>query len=702
MVPRAASLFFAWLVTVCLAVELVQGSCGGWIGFDADLLGTTMKNVGVPAGTDNHTADLFCCNACANHTACEFWVRDLTSHICSLRRDFRRFGRGAPRRGNFLDFSCRVEVDPARVTHRLNPHMFGCHSDAGYAHEARGLFAEMLYPSAFEPVPDGPVVRDPGYGCAWSGAEGDLAGDTFQILSVKGETDEARDAMCCAACDCSAGCEAWSRRVAWGDGVKYGWRCELRQNLFQPPQRNRSGVRSNLKSASKGKCGFSNSWFTRGKARLVVGGPASGLMFAPSQALPPQPAWDLFPGHACGGRTRFEFRKGVPSFEACQARCANRSECAQFEWAQQDKWCALFNAGNTSDPRGGGQPYSCGCKGLCPTTDGPAPTAFSLQLSGPGDSGSNRGFGNEGLHLQAGKAYEGFFILNSSASAKLQVALETVDGAVLASADVDYEGGPWARIQFSLTPKAGAECVGIDHVTAVAENIACPLNGTYNATADMSDRTAHICVRCGGQFRVTLLSAGAAVQVGFASLMPGAWGRFKGLPVRADAAAMLQEMGISLLRFGGTYVSSSSGMEWKRWRGARWLRPPSIASMIGAGSWHHGRLSGWGIFEMADFCQALGAVCVIDLHIDSEKNSLKFPPAYFADLVEYMHGDEHTEWGRLRIADGHPTPYNVTIFELGRCVCGVYVCVVCVRARVFFQHHSSQQPPTHHHRQRAI
>ena len=60
---------------------------------------------------------------------------------------------------------------------------------------------------------------------------------------------------------------------------------------------------------------------------------------------------------------------------------------------------------------------------------------------------------------------------------------------------------------FSLTPKDGAECVGIDHATAVAENIGCPLNSTYNATADMSDRTAHICVRCGGQFRVTLLSA---------------------------------------------------------------------------------------------------------------------------------------------------------------------------------------------------
>ena len=103
----------------------------------------------------------------------------------------------------------------------------------------------------------------------------------------------------------------------------------------------------------------------------------------------------------------------------------------------------------------------------------------------------------------------------------------------------------------------------------------------------------------------------------------------------------------------------------QRWRGPRWLRPVSIASGAAAGSWNHGHLSGWGLFEMADFCDALGAVCVIDVHIDSVKNSTKFPPEYFADLVEYMHGDSSTEWGRVRIADGHPKPYNVTHFELG-------------------------------------
>ena len=35
----------------------------------------------------------------------------------------------------------------------------------------------------------------------------------------------------------------------------------------------------------------------------------------------------------------------------------------------------------------------------------------------------------------------------------------------------------------------------------------------------------------------------------------------------------------------------------------------------------------------------------------------------YGDLVEYCKGDGTTAWGKKRIADGHPAPYNVTHFE---------------------------------------
>ena len=40
-------------------------------------------------------------------------------------------------------------------------------------------------------------------------------------------------------------------------------------------------------------------------------------------------------------------------------------------------------------------------------------------------------------------------------------------------------------------------------------------------------------------------------------------------------------------------------------------------------------------------------------------------PEDWADLVEYCHGNASTAWGRQRIADGHPAPYDLTVFELG-------------------------------------
>ena len=41
------------------------------------------------------------------------------------------------------------------------------------------------------------------------------------------------------------------------------------------------------------------------------------------------------------------------------------------------------------------------------------------------------------------------------------------------------------------------------------------------------------------------------------------------------------------------------------------------------------------------------------------------------DLIDYCHdADGTTEWGKRRIALGHPEPYNVTFFELGNGECG--------------------------------
>eukprot|EP00664_Eupelagonemidae_sp_cell27_P004424 gene4424-9407_t len=130
--------------------------------------------------------------------------------------------------------------------------------------------------------------------------------------------------------------------------------------------------------------------------------------------------------------------------------------------------------------------------------------------------------------------------------------------------------------------------------------------------------------------------------------MPGAWGRYKGLPVRADSVATLQQMGIKLIRQGGSFEKNRF-LPWKKWRGPIVDRVSEVY-----GNWGHGLVSGWGSFEFIDMCNAMGIEPVMD--------TTNVDPQDFADLVEYCWAGKDTTWGALRIADGHPDPYRVKYF----------------------------------------
>ena len=40
-------------------------------------------------------------------------------------------------------------------------------------------------------------------------------------------------------------------------------------------------------------------------------------------------------------------------------------------------------------------------------------------------------------------------------------------------------------------------------------------------------------------------------------------------------------------------------------------------------------------------------------------------PSDMADLIEYAWGNSTTTWGKVRISDGHPAPYQLRFIELG-------------------------------------
>ena len=283
----------------------------------------------------------------------------------------------------------------------------------------------------------------------------------------------------------------------------------------------------------------------------------------------------------------------------------------------------------------------------------------------------NRGLGNEGLYLESGKPYEGYFFARCDPSAgpiNLIVRLNdyTVD-EVLASQKIPFKCGKtsttWEKLSYKLVPSRGAACVGIP--VGSDPNIAC---------TRPTNEAGHACIKCAAQFEVGLIGPGS-VGLDYVVLQPGPWGRVGTLGVKKSTADMLHTMGISAMRVGGSFASvtgwpdggggtpsstvSGSYYQWQRWTGPPWLRPSVGAVWDAYDGRSYSLIGGWGPFEVIDMANALKIEPILTTTASSS-------PSELADLVEYCHGDKvKTAMGRKRVADGHPEVYNVKFFELG-------------------------------------
>jgi len=193
-----------------------------------------------------------------------------------------------------------------------------------------------------------------------------------------------------------------------------------------------------------------------------------------------------------------------------------------------------------------------------------------LSLAGKGSGGlSNRGLGNAGMAFEAGKPYEGFIWAGAAgaSSVVLTVSLEdytVTPNKVLAAQTFTVqptttatENSTFRRYDFVLTPSASTSCVEIPYRSD--SSILC---GSHSANVSprsfaADERLGHICVRCGGQFKISL-SKPSSVSVNYVYLQPGPWGRVAGLPVLKSGADLLKRMGVKAIRSGGSYASGGS------------------------------------------------------------------------------------------------------------------------------------------------
>ena len=139
---------------------------------------------------------------------------------------------------------------------------------------------------------------------------------------------------------------------------------------------------------------------------------------------------------------------------------------------------------------------------------------------------------------------------------------------------------------------------------------------------------------------------------------------------RKDLAEMLVALHPKFLRFpGGCFVegmSKETAYEWKRTVGPLEERPGHYNT-----NWHYPVTDGMGYHEYLQLAEDLGAepLYVVNVGIwhggfepydqidEYIQNAL--------DAIEYANGDKHTKYGRMRIENGHPEPFNMKYIEIG-------------------------------------
>ncbi len=225
----------------------------------------------------------------------------------------------------------------------------------------------------------------------------------------------------------------------------------------------------------------------------------------------------------------------------------------------------------------------------------------------------NRGLNRWGMNYVAGKQYEGRIWFRSELAVDVWVSAESADGErVYDETRLKVAGGnEWTAFDFALTPSQGDTA---------------------------------------GRFAISLKNPGT-VDIGYVSLQPGDWGRFKGLPVRKDVSEYLIAQNLTVLRYGGSMVNAKE-YRWKKMIGPRDKRPPY------AGTWYPYSTNGWGIIDFIELCDACGFLGVPALNMGET-------PEDMADFVEYVNGSATSAWGGKRAEAGHPEPYRLKYVELG-------------------------------------
>jgi alpha-L-arabinofuranosidase len=236
---------------------------------------------------------------------------------------------------------------------------------------------------------------------------------------------------------------------------------------------------------------------------------------------------------------------------------------------------------------------------------------------GMGEVGiTNHGLYRMGIRFDKDKSYNGVLRVKSETSVTIYVSLRNEKGQVLAEKASSLKGnGTYEKVPFELFPN--------EHTT-------------------------------NGSFGISLKSHGK-IELGFAFLQPGEWGRVKGYPVRKMFTDALQKQGIKAFRYNGSMVDVGADKYLYRWKhmiGPVDERRVTLRTGFNLYSTHS-----FGFEEMLQAAEVIDAVAIIGMSMDESYEDIR-------DFVAYVNGPATSKWGSLRAQYGHLKPYQLRYIQV--------------------------------------
>ena len=238
-------------------------------------------------------------------------------------------------------------------------------------------------------------------------------------------------------------------------------------------------------------------------------------------------------------------------------------------------------------------------------------------LSGNGEVGiTNHGLYRMGIHLCKDKVYEGILRVKAMQPTTIYLSLRDNNGEIIAEKPYELKGdGSYEKVVFELTPSAEA---------------------------------------LEGSFGISLKSKGC-IDLGYAFMQPGEWGRVNGYPLRKQFVDALKRQGITAIRYNGSMVDCGTDPYNYRWK--KMLGPIDERRVTYRSGFSPYATHSFGFIEMLQLAEVIDAECIIGMSMDETSQDI-------SDFVEYVNGSADTKWGARRVADGHPAPYNLKYIQV--------------------------------------